>query len=97
MFSHPSTRDFHLNIEKITHHAFFNILNAFKASGINSGQLKINPKFKLVSGILLNQACCIMKIMLDGKGHRNSYVRKRRWGVHGVLYRKGAMVLYLLL
>jgi hypothetical protein len=36
-------------------------------------------------------------LLLDGKGHRNSYVRKRRWGVHGILYRKGAMVLYLLL
>jgi hypothetical protein len=43
-----------LNIEKITHHAFFNILNAFKAFGISSGQLKLDSKFELVSGVLLD-------------------------------------------
>jgi hypothetical protein len=56
MFSHPSTRDFHLNIEKITHHTFLNTLNALRASGISPGQLKLDPKFELVSGVLLGWA-----------------------------------------
>jgi hypothetical protein len=62
VFSHSSIRNFHSNTEKITHHIFFDTLNAFKASGINFGQLKLDPKFELVSGVLLGWACCIVKI-----------------------------------
>jgi hypothetical protein len=62
VFNHPIIRDFHLNTEKITHHIFLHILNALKASEISPGQFKLDPKFELVFGVLLNKACYIMKI-----------------------------------